>query len=155
MKYRAHSERSPVERPQQANGAAHTAGRSGRLHRLVRLQASFRYAFAGLFYLIRTQPNAQFHSVATVAVVGLGLWLGLPRQDWLWLLVAVALVTVTEAMNTALETLADALHPQPHPLVGRAKDVAAGAVLLAAIAAALIGLLVLGPPLLVQLGVHP
>jgi diacylglycerol kinase len=51
--------------------------------------------------------------------------------------------------------LADALHPQPHPLVGRAKDVAAGAVLLAAIAAALIGLLVLGPPLLVQLGVHP
>ena len=78
----------------------------------------------------------------------LGLLLGLSRADWCWLVLAIALVWVAECMNTALESLADATSPDPHPRVGRAKDAAAGAVLCAAIGAALIGLLVLGRPLL-------
>jgi diacylglycerol kinase len=83
-----------------------------------------------------------------VAVVALGLWLDLSRGDWCWLVVAIAMVLAAECMNTALESLADAALPEPHPLVGRAKDAAAGAVLCAALGAAGIGLLVLGPPLL-------
>lgn len=80
--------------------------------------------------------------------VGLGLLLGLPRGDWCWLVVAIAMVFAAECMNTALESLANAVAPDPHPLVGRAKDAAAGAVLCAALGAAGIGALVLGPPLL-------
>jgi diacylglycerol kinase len=81
-------------------------------------------------------------------VLALGAFLDLSRGDWCWLVVAIAMVWAAECMNTALESLADATAPDPHPLVGRAKDAAAGAVLCASIGAAVIGLLVLGRPLL-------
>jgi diacylglycerol kinase len=77
--------------------------------------------------------------------------LEIPREGWLWLVAAIAGVFAAEAFNSALESLADAAHPAPHPLVGRAKDLAAAAVLIAAAGAALIGLLVLGRPLLAWL----
>lgn len=81
-------------------------------------------------------------------MVGLGALLDLSRGDWCWLVAAIAMVFASECMNTALEALADAAAPAPHPLVGRAKDAAAGAVLCAAAGAAGIGVLVLLPPLL-------
>ncbi len=112
-----------------------------------RLIASFRYAFAGLSYLVRTQPNARIHLTIAAAVVVVGLWLGLPPQTWAILALTVGLVLATEAFNTALEALADLTHPAPHPLVKAAKDVSAAAVLLTAIAAVVVGLLTLGPPL--------
>ena len=100
--------------------------------------------------MVATQPNAKIHAAATVAVVGLGA-LDLGRIDWCWLVVAIALVWIAEASNTALEALADAAVPEAHPLIRRAKDCGAGAVLVSALAAASIGILVLGPPLLARL----
>src|SRR4029453_1920936 len=113
---------------------------------------SFRYAFRGLGALLGTQPNAWLHALASAAVVALAGWLGVDRGSWLWLVAAIAGVWVTEALNSALEALADAAHPAPHPLVARAKDLAGAAVLMASAGAAAIGLLVLGPPLLRALG---
>lgn len=101
--------------------------------------------------MLRTQPNARIHALAAVAVVGAGLFFQVSRFEWCWLLAAIAAVFTAEAFNTALEALADAHSPDPQPLVGRAKDAAAGAVLVAAIGAAAVGLLVLGPHLLAWL----
>lgn len=115
---------------------------------LTRRLHSFRYALAGLHTLLRTQHNARIHAVATVLVIGAGAYLRLTASEWLWLLVAMAGVWVAEAFNTALEFLADAVTRETHPLIGQAKDVAAAAVLIAAIAALVIGLLVLGPHVL-------
>jgi diacylglycerol kinase len=106
---------------------------------------SFRYAFSGIAAVIRTQPNAWIHTLASVSVVGLGLLFRVSGLEWCVLILAIALVWMAEAMNTALEFLADAVNPRQHPLVGKAKDAAAGAVLLAAIGAAVVGLIILGP----------
>jgi diacylglycerol kinase (ATP) len=108
---------------------------------------SFRYAWAGLGTLLRTQHNAWIHAAATLLVVAAALYFGLNAYEWLWLVLAMALVWMAEAFNTALELLADAVTRERHPLVGRAKDVAAAAVLIAALAALVIGVLVLGPHL--------
>ncbi len=109
--------------------------------------ASFRFALNGLSLVLRTQPNAWFHALATVVVFGAAATLQLPSTDWCWLVIAVAAVWSAESMNTAVEKLADAVHPNPHPLVGQAKDAAAGAVLVVALGAAVVGAIVLGPPL--------
>ena len=86
---------------------------------------TFRYAFRGLATLLVTQANARIHALATVAVVGLGLWLGLGRLEWLALVLAIGAVWCLEAVNTAIEALCDLVSPDYHPLVERAKDVAA------------------------------
>jgi diacylglycerol kinase len=104
-------------------------------------------ALAGIFHLVRTQRNAWIHAAATFGVIVLGILLGLSSSQWCWLAVAIGAVWVAEALNTAVELLADALMPHHHPLVGRAKDVAAGGVLLAACMAVIIGLCILAPPL--------
>jgi diacylglycerol kinase (ATP) len=108
---------------------------------------SFRYAFRGVGALLRSEPNAWIHLLAAGLVCALGAFLDLPRASWIWLAAAIAGVFAAEAFNSALEALADAVHPAPHPLVARAKDLGAAAVLFAAAGAAAIGLLVLGPPL--------
>jgi len=108
--------------------------------------ASFAHAGRGLLVLL-AEPNARVQLAIAGAVVALGAWLGLERRDWALLVLAIGLVLAGEAANTALEALADRLAPEPHPLVRKAKDVAAGAVLIASLAAAILGLLVLGPPL--------
>lgn len=113
---------------------------------------SFRYAFRGIAVTLRSQHNAWIHAAASVAVVGMGLWLDVGAADWCWLVLAMMAVWAGEAGNTAVERLADASVPEPHPLVRDAKDAAAGAVLIAALGAVVIGLLVLGPPLLARLG---
>lgn len=107
--------------------------------------ASFGYAFEGLAVMLRTQPNAWIHTVATVLVAGMAWKLGVNRTDAALLVVAVALVWVSEALNTGIEFLADAAVPDPHSLIKHAKDAAAGAVLLASIAAAILGWLVFAP----------
>jgi diacylglycerol kinase (ATP) len=112
---------------------------------------SFANAGAGVAATLGSQANAKIHAAATLAVVGLALLLDVSRGDWCWIVLAIALVWTAECLNTALERLADATAPDPDPRVGRAKDAAAGAVLVAAIGASLIGALVLGPPLLARL----
>ena len=100
---------------------------------------SFGYAFQGLRFLLRNEPNARVHLAATVAVLAGGLALGVTPGDWRWLTLAIGLVWSAEAFNTAVEQLGDLAGPGPNDKVKAAKDVAAGAVLVAAIAAAAIG----------------
>ena len=106
---------------------------------------SFQYAWKGIWALLVLQPNARIHAVATVAVVLAGWGFGVTVVEWMGLVLAILAVWSAEAMNTAFEFLADATHPSFHPLIGKAKDVAAGAVLIAAVGAAVIGALVFWP----------
>ena len=94
---------------------------------------SFRFAFQGIFLLFTTQPNAQIHLVATGVIVGLGIGLRLASWEWCAIVGCIALVLMAEAMNTAIEYVVDLVSPEQHPLAGKAKDVAAGAVLLSVI----------------------
>ena len=98
--------------------------------------------------MLRSQHNAWIHALATVAALVAGLVLGISRGEWLAILLSIMAVWVAEALNTAFESLCDVASPEFHPAVERAKDVAAGAVLIAAIGAVLVGLLVFGPRLL-------
>ena len=111
-----------------------------------RLQ-SFGFALRGVAFVLRSQHNAWIHLGASVAVVATALYLGLSLPDWCWLILAITGVWCAETFNTAVEQLADAVDSKPNPSVGRAKDAAAGAVLIAAMGAVAIGLMVLGPPL--------
>ena len=109
---------------------------------------SFTYAATGIWTMLKSQHNAWIHAVATVGVIAAGLFFRITPGEWCGLILALMAVWAAEALNTAFESLADAASPEYHPLVKQAKDVAAGAVLLSAIGAALIGLLILGPHLL-------
>lgn len=104
---------------------------------------SFVYAATGLVQLVRTQRNARIHLAATVAVVGFGLDKGLNSSQWLWIALAITLVWVAEAFNTAIECLGDRITLHDDKLIGRAKDVAAGGVLVAAIFAVVVASVVL------------
>lgn len=95
--------------------------------------------------MIRCQHNAWIHAAATIAVAVLGVLFRLTRFEWCWIVLAIAIVWTAEALNTAFEFLADAASPNFHPIVKDAKDVAAGAVLVTAIAAVIIGAIVFGP----------
>ena len=112
---------------------------------------AFRFAFEGLAYLLRTQPHARVHLAMTVAVVAVGWWLQVSALAWAALVLAMGAVWAAEAFNTAVEAVVDLTTPRFHPLAKAAKDVAAAGVLLAAIAAAVVGLLVFLPPLLARL----
>ena len=113
--------------------------------------ASFRHAFAGWWYVLRTQHNAWIHAVASLVVLGVAVWLRVGRTDWAILILTVAVVWVAEFVNTSVEAVVDLLSPDIHPLAKAAKDIAAASVLIAALAAAVVGLLVLGPPLWLRL----
>ncbi len=112
---------------------------------------SFRYAFAGWWYVIRTQRNAWVHAVASVVIVTLGLWLGLNARDWAMIILAIAMVWTAEFLNSALEAVVDLASPQQHRLAQVGKDVGAAAVLIAAVTSVIVGLLVIGPPLWARL----
>ena len=112
--------------------------------------ASFVFALRGVG-AFAGEPNARIHAAVAAVVVALAAWLHVPRAEAALLVLAIGLVLSAEALNTALEALADRVAPDQHALVAKAKDVAASGVLLAALAAAVAGLLVLGPPLLAKL----
>jgi len=109
------------------------------------LARSFGHAFCGTGFLLRTQANARIHAVATVVAVAAGFWFRISQGEWCAVVAAVGLVWTAEGVNTAIEAVVDLVSPDSHPLAGRAKDVAAGAVLCAAFAALGIGLLIFGP----------
>jgi len=108
---------------------------------------SFRYAFAGWWYVIRTQRNAWIHAVTSAVVVILAFWLRLSARDWAVIVLAIGMVWTSEFLNTALEAVVDLASPHQHHLARVGKDVGAAAVLIAAISSALIGILIIGPPL--------
>jgi len=106
---------------------------------------SFHYAINGILRMVRCQHNAWIHAAATLIVLGTGFFLRITRADWCWVILAICIVWTAEALNTAFEFLADAASPEYHPLVRDAKDVAAGAVLITAIASTIIGVIVFLP----------
>lgn len=112
---------------------------------LSRLQ-SFRHAFRGWFYVLRTQRNAWIHSAIATVVFFVGLWLELSLIEWAVIILTAAFVFTAEFINTAIEVVVDLASPDEHPLAKIGKDVGAAAVLVAALAAILIGVLILGPP---------
>ena len=120
---------------------------SKRFSVLARLN-SFRFAFAGIAYMLRTQHNAWLHLIATLVVVAAGVALNVSGEDWRWLVVAIVLVWTAETVNTAFEHLCDVVSPEFHASVQKSKDIAAGAVLIAVIGAVIIGLQVFVPYLL-------
>jgi diacylglycerol kinase len=111
------------------------------------IRESFRFAFSGLWYALRTQRNTRIHLAIAAAVVALGLYLRLSYVHWAILTLTIGFVLVSEMLNTVAETLVDLVSPGYHPLAKVIKDLTAGAVLLAAIISVVVGLLVLGPPL--------
>jgi diacylglycerol kinase len=113
--------------------------------------ASFTHAFAGLAHVVRTQRNAWIHACASLAVIALAAWLRVGTIEWGLLILAMGLVWMAEFINSALEATVDLASPEAHPLARVGKDVGAAAVLIAALAAAAIGVLVLGPPLAARL----
>jgi diacylglycerol kinase len=140
----AELKRSTMPSPAAGTSSAPRSPSRGRI-------AAFRHAFAGCRHVCRAQPNAWIHAAVTVAVFGLGVWLGLGRVEWAVLALTVGLVWVAEFVNTAVEAVVDLASPAVHPLARIGKDVAAGAVLMAAVAAVVVGLLLLGPPLWARL----
>src|SRR5512136_524973 len=112
---------------------------------------AFGHAFHGLSYVLKTQHNAWIHAIATALVVLVASLLDLPARDWAVLILAISMVWAAEFINTALEAVVDLASPQHHPLAKVGKDVGAAAVLIAAFTAILVGLLILGPPLLAHM----
>jgi diacylglycerol kinase len=115
------------------------------------LFSSFRNAFSGLGYALRTQRNARIHLAFTLLASAAGLWLGLSLEQWCLIILSIGMVWMAELSNTVLENVVDLLSPEYSILAKTAKDVKAGVVVVASLAAVLIGLLVLGPALLLRI----
>ncbi len=113
--------------------------------------ASFKYALAGWLYMLRFQKNTRIQAVASIAVVLLGLWLGITPVEWAIMLLTIGMEWMAEFVNAAIEAAVNLSGPVPHPMAKVSKDVAAAAVLLGAVVAVLVGLLILGPPLVERL----
>jgi undecaprenol kinase len=116
------------------------------------LVESFHCAFAGLWHTFKTQRNARIHLSIAIIVVIVGAILNLKDVEWAIIALTIGFVFVAEMFNTVIEVIIDLVTEEYHPLAKQAKDVAAGAVLLAAMTAVGVGLLILGPPLLALLG---
>jgi diacylglycerol kinase (ATP) len=106
---------------------------------------SFKYAFSGIAKFFEHTHNAWIHLAATITVVIAGFFFDLSRPEWIFLIIAMGMVWTAEAMNTAIEFLVNLVSPEYNKLAGSIKDIAAGAVLVAAICAAIIGLLIFFP----------
>jgi undecaprenol kinase len=116
---------------------------------------SFRHAFAGLGHALRTQRNARIHVSVAIAAIFLGLALGIGPLKWAVMVLTIAFVFVAELFNTVAESVIDLVTEEYHPLAKTAKDLAAGAVLIAAVTAVIVGVLLLGAPLMAKLGWKP
>ncbi|WP_042162762.1 diacylglycerol kinase family protein [Paenibacillus gorillae] len=114
---------------------------------LAKFIRSLGYAWSGIRFGIRTQRHVRFHLLAASVVSILASFLSLTRVEWAVLLLTFALVIAAELVNTAIEQAVDLASPGQHPVAKAAKDAAAGAVLVTAVAAVIIGLLIIGPPL--------
>jgi diacylglycerol kinase (ATP) len=107
---------------------------------------SFRYALEGIGYTLKTQRNMRLHFLGGILVFSAGKYLGVSKWDFALLIIVTTIVIIAEMFNTAIESTIDLYSRQRHPLAKIAKDVAAAAVLISAVAAAIVGLLILGPP---------
>ena len=120
------------------------------MQKINRIQ-SFQYAFAGIWYTLRTQRNAQIHLTIAILIFALGLALNITLTEWAIVALTMGFVMVTEMLNTVAESAMDYATTDYNPHVKVVKDVAAGAVLVSALTAVVVGLLILGPRLLAWL----
>lgn len=111
----------------------------------------FRYAWSGVRMLVGSEHNARIHCAAAVLAVALGLALGLDEGEWIAVTLCIGGVLMAEGFNSAVEAVCDLVSPAPHPLVKRAKDIAAGAVLIMAAAALVCGCIIFIPKLIALL----
>jgi len=112
------------------------------------LGESFYHAIAGVLYSFISQRNMKVHALAAIIVVISGLVCGLNRMEWGLVVVAIFMVLTAETMNTAIEKTVDLITDEFHPLAKKAKNLAAGATLLAAVGAVILGIIVFGPYLM-------
>jgi diacylglycerol kinase (ATP) len=112
---------------------------------------SFGYAFRGWWYVLRSQRNVWLHVVISVVVIAVSAWVGLKPLEWAVIVLTMAIVFAAEFLNTAIEAVVDLASPHKHPLAKVGKDVGAGAVLIAALAAVVVGILILGRPVWARL----
>lgn len=112
---------------------------------------SFRYAAAGIYFMLRTQRNIRIHLTAGLVAYCLGIWLGLSALEFAAITIVVGMVVVCEMFNTAVENAVDLATHRRHPLAKAAKDVAAAAVLVSATVAVVVGVLLIGPKLIARL----
>ncbi|MGB6267452.1 MAG: diacylglycerol kinase family protein [Olleya sp.] len=108
---------------------------------------SVGYAFKGMLILLKTEASIKIQFVIAVFVTSLGFWLNISATEWIMQCFAIGLVMSIEGVNTAIEAIADFVHPEHHKKIGFIKDVAAGAVFMASIAASIIGLIIYIPKL--------
>lgn len=106
---------------------------------------SFGYAWKGIQSCVGKEQNLSFHLIAAMAVIIAGIILGITRTEWIMVVMCIGTVIAAELFNTAIEKLVDLVSPERHPVAGRVKDIAAGAVLICAVAAAIIGLIIFIP----------
>ncbi len=117
------------------------------MQKINRIQ-SFQYAFSGIWHTLKTQRNAQIHICIAAIILALGLALNLTLTEWAILILTMGFVIATEMLNTVAESAMDYISTDFNPQIKVVKDVAAGAVLVSALTAVVVGLLILGPPLL-------
>jgi diacylglycerol kinase len=113
---------------------------------------SLSYAVAGWIYMLVRQKNTRIQAVASIVVFGVALWLGIDPISWAILILTITMVWMAEFLNAAVEAAINLASAELHPMAKVGKDVASAAVLLGAVASILIGLLILGPPLIAKLG---
>ena len=114
---------------------------------------SFYYALCGLADAWRSERNMRFHTAATAFALVLGIWFRLERIEWLFFFSAVFLVMTMEMLNTSLERVVDLFTREYHPLARLAKNAAAGAALLAAVYAVIVGIMIFLPRILYSFNV--
>jgi diacylglycerol kinase (ATP) len=113
-----------------------------------KLMRSFGYAFNGIAYATKTQLNFRIHIVASLLAVYMGYALHISVSEWQWVIMCIALVLIIELLNTAIEFLTDLVSPAYNKLAGHVKDVSAGAVVIAALFALVMGSIIFLPKLL-------
>ena len=109
---------------------------------------SFKYAINGIKILFREEPNAKIHLLATICVLIAGFAFRISRGEWIAVILCIGLVTALESLNSAIENIADFVSPGKHDIIKKVKDLAAGAVLIGAIASAVVGMIVFLPKII-------
>jgi diacylglycerol kinase (ATP) len=115
---------------------------------LVNRLKSIGYAFKGAVYLIRTEASIKIQVFCAIAITIAGFYFDISKTEWLFQIAFIGLVMSLEGINTAIESIADFIHPERHEAIGKIKDIAAGAVFIAAISAAIAALVIYLPKIL-------
>jgi diacylglycerol kinase len=121
------------------------SGISEYLYRRIR---SFKYAFNGIGHVILNEANFRIHLAVAILVVILGFWLHISKSEWLFIVLTIGMVMAAEIFNSSIEKLMDLLHPEQNRNVGIIKDISAGAVLVTALSALIVGLYIFIPKII-------